>query len=1079
MAVSSILAAPAIATGFVLVAGMGFAPEVRAQETTSGIRVTLYAPDGSPVAGQTVTITDVRTGSTRSTQTSESGLASIRGLAVGGPYTLSVVPGTFAGQTVTDISLRLGDTLDISLKLGAAEMQELVVTAQRVQTEQLALGPSSVFAFEDLQDLPHINRDLRDVVRTDARIYVDPAFAGGAVQCAGANPRFNSLTVDGVRLNDLFGLNSNGYPTERQPFSYDSIQQVSVELAPFDVVYGQFTACNINAVTRSGSNEWHGSVFYDFTSDSLKGDKLEGDKVATGNYTEERYGATFSGPIVKDKLFFFLSYEKLDGANLFDRVPTGAATSGRVIQGASQEQLGEIYEIARDIYKYTPGDYVSSLPVEDEKVTVKLDWDINDSQRATFTYNYNDGFNWSESDDDDNEFEFSDHYYERGAELNSYTGALFSDWTDRFSTEIRLSYLDIANRQISRAGGDFPEVQIRTYNDADGDGAFSSATVYLGTDDSRQTNQLSYEAWNLKLAGNYSLGDHLLTFGLERDDLDVFNLFIQHTEMELRYDEECDSANPNGCIEAFRQLRPDDIYYGNAVPTNDPSDGAAEWGYRINTAYLQDEWVAAGGDLTLVLGLRYDWYEVGDKPAENPFFFDRNGYSNTATLDGEGLLQPRLGFTYTVDEDLSIRGGVGLYSGGNPNVWLSNNYSNDGFRIAQLRETLIERDPPAGCGEGPDFRLDEIPTVGQGRPAYDIPECLYDAIATQSPNSGVNALDPKFKLPQNWKFAAGFTWTFADDYLLNWDLLYTKAKDSAIVIASTMTQTGEAPDGRPIYTDSRSFNSDYILTNVRGKDAESTQFAIGLSKSYENGVNWSIGYAYTDSMDVNPMTSSVAFSNYANVAVSDPNNPGLATSNYEIPHRFTFELGYSAYWWADNRTNLTLFGARSQGRPYSYTFAGAGDIFGDFVDDRHLLYVPTGPDDPNVVFASSFNRDAFFSFVESKGLDRYAGGVAPRNAFNSSWWTFVDLKVEQELPGFHEGHKSSAWVVIKNFCNLLDDNWCVLREASFPRTQPIVEASLSQDRSQYVFEEFLEGSGQGRVTDPSSYEIRVGFTYKF
>lgn len=1054
---------------------------VVAQETTAGIRVTLSAPDGSPAPGQTVSITDTRTGSTRSAQTNESGLASIRGLAVGGPYTLNVVTDRYAGQTVTDIRLRLGETYDISLQLGTAEMEELVVTAQRVQTEQLALGPSSVFAFDDLQDLPHINRDLRDVVRTDARIYIDPAFAGGAVQCAGANPRFNSLTVDGVRLNDLFGLNSNGYPTERQPFSYDAIQQVSVELAPFDVVYGQFTACNVNAVTRSGSNDWHGSVFYDYTSDSLKGDKLEGEKVATGDFTEERYGATFSGPIIRDKLFFFLSYEKLEGANLFDRVPTGAATSGRVIEGVSQAQLDEIYEIARDvgIYDYTPGDYVSSLPVEDEKVTVKLDWDINESHRATFTYNYNDGFNWSESDDDDNEYEFSDHYYERGAELNSYTAALFSDWTERFSTEVRLSYIDLDNRQVSRAGGDFPEVQVETWNDADGDGAFSSAIVYLGTDDSRQTNKLAYEAWNLKLAGQYSLGDHLLTFGLERDDLDIFNLFIQHTEMELRFDEECGTTNPNGCIEAFRELRPDDIYYGNAVPTNDPNDGAAEWGYRINTAYLQDEWVTAGGDLTLVFGLRYDWYEVSDKPAENQFFFDRNGFSNTATPDGEGLLQPRLGFTWAVNEDLTVRGGLGLYSGGNPNVWLSNNYSNDGFRIAQLRETLIERDPPAGCGEGVDFRLDEIPTVGEGRPAYDIPACLYDFIAEQQPNSGVNALDPKFELPQNWKFALGASWTFADDYLLNADLLFTKADNSATIIGSTLEYARDAPDGRPIYTDSRAFNTDYVLTNVKGKDAESTQFAIGLSKSYDNGINWAVGYAYTDAKDVTPMTSSVAFSNYALVAVSDPNNPGLATSNYEIPHRFTFQLGYSAYWWDDNRTSFTLFGARNQGRPYSYTFEGAGNIFGDFIDDRHLLYVPTGPDDPLVVFADTFNQDAFFSFVQSSGLNKYAGRIAPRNAFNSAWWTFVDLRVEQELPGFREGHKSSAWIQVKNFCNLLNDDWCVLREAGFPRTQPVVGVSLSGDGSQYVYQEFLQGTGQGRVTDPSTYEIRMGLTYRF
>jgi hypothetical protein len=359
------------------------------------------------------------------------------------------------------------------------------------------------------------------------------------VHCGGANPRFNSLTVDGVRMNDQFGLNSNGYPTERQPFAYDSIEQVAVELAPFDVFYGQFTACNINAVTKSGSNEWHGSVFYDYTSDSLKGDKLEDEDIDTGDFDEKRYGATLGGPIIQDKLFFFLAYEKLEGANQFDRVAAGGATSGRVVRGASQDQIDEIFAIARDIYGYTPGDAVKSLPNEDEKYTIKLDWDINESHRANYSYNYNDGFNWSESDSDDDEYEFSDHYYERGAELKSHTGALFSNWTDRFSTELRVSSLDLNNRQISRSGGEFGEVQVQTWNDDDGDGQFSRATVYLGTDDSRHTNFLNYEALSFKLAGNYTMGDHLLTAGYEQDDLDVYNLFIQETRTENRFDEEC------------------------------------------------------------------------------------------------------------------------------------------------------------------------------------------------------------------------------------------------------------------------------------------------------------------------------------------------------------------------------------------------------------------------------------------------------------------------------------------------------------------------------------------------------------
>jgi hypothetical protein len=1054
---------------------------LNAQETTSAIRVTVYGPDGNPLSGVSVTTTDTRTGGSRTSQTNASGLVLERQLAVGGPYTVKASAENFADQTVTEIDLRLGDTYTVVLQLGSAAMEEVVVTAAQIRGQQMALGPAAVFGLEDLQDMPAINRDLRDIVRNDPRLYIDPAFAGGAIHCAGANPRFNSLTVDGVRMNDQFGLNSNGYPTERQPFSYDSIEQVAVELAPFDVFYGQFTACNINAVTKSGSNEWHGSAFYDYTSDALKGDKLEDEDIDTGDFDETRYGVTLGGPIMKDKLFFFVAYEKLDGANQFDRVPDGAATSGRVIRGVSQEQLDEIYAIAQDLYGYTPGAAVRSLPNEDEKYTIKLDWDINEDHRANYTYNYNDGFNWAESDSDDNEYEFTDHFYERGAELKSHTGALFSNWTEQFSTEVRVSALDLENRQISRAGGEIGEVQIRTLNDDDGDGQFSSATVYMGTDDSRHTNYLNYEALNFKLAGNYALGDHLLTAGYEQDDLDVFNLFIQETRGEYRFDEECNSSNPNGCIEEFREGRPDDIYYQNST-TGNPNDAAAEWSYKIHTAYLQDEWVTLGGDLTVVAGLRYEWYSSSDRPTYNAKFEERNGFANTETLDGEDLIQPRLGFNWTVTPDVSVHGGVGLYSGGNPNVWLSNNFSNDGIRIARLRETIIERNPPpaVNCGLGVDFSLFDIPLSGNGEPLRDVPQCLVDAATQAEPNFGVNALDPDFEIPKNWKVNLGTVWQFGVGYTMNADLLYTDADDSALIVGSTMEQTSTAPDGRPVYTDSRAFNTDYILTNVTGPDAESWQASISLSKYYDNGFDWSVGYAYTDSKDVNPMTSSVAFSNYANVSVDDPNGPSLANSNYNIPQRFTFRIGYSAYWWDDNRTNFTLVGAHNEGRPYSYTFANDdGDTFGDFISDRHLLFVPDGPTDPRVIFADTFDTEAFFDFVEASGLNKYGHGIAPRNAFNSDWWTWFDLRVEQEFPGFMGGDKFAGFIIIKNFCNLLNDEWCVLREAGFPGSQPIVDMEISEDGSAYIFEEFIDPPGQGRVSEPSLWEVRVGVTYRF
>ena len=364
-----------------------FAPlAALAQETTSGIRVAVYDPRGDPVAGASVTVTDTRTGSSRTITTGAGGTASAAGLQVGGPYSVQVRSQAYRDQTVSDIHLRLGDLFVLPIQLGAdATLEEVVVTAAAVRSQQVAMGPASTYGLRDLQDSPVINRDIRDVVKFDPRIYQDSAFVG-AIQCAGAPPRFNSLTVDGVRMNDNFGLNSNGFPTERQPFPFDAIQEVSVELAPFDVVCGGFSACNINAVTRSGTNEFHGSLFYDYGSNGLTGDELEGDRINTGDFEIKRYGLSLGGPIIKDRLFFYVTYEKLKDAQLFDRGPAGSG-AGREVPGVSQAPLDEIREIAMNVHGYDPGGFPGSLPVDDEKYTIKLDWLINDNHRAALTYN--------------------------------------------------------------------------------------------------------------------------------------------------------------------------------------------------------------------------------------------------------------------------------------------------------------------------------------------------------------------------------------------------------------------------------------------------------------------------------------------------------------------------------------------------------------------------------------------------------------------------------------------------------------------------------------------------------------------
>ena len=442
---SAVMSASTIALTLAATTGVA-----HAQVTTSSITGTVQSNTGAPVTGATVTIVNPATGFTRVATTNSAGAFTASNLSVSGLYNVTVAANGFQGERVEEIALVLGNETQLSFALDAGNVEdEVIAVAQRLVAADVAVGPSASFGLADLQNAPAINRNITDILRSDPRIAVDESGGGtNAIQCAGQNSRFNSFTLDGVQLNDAFGLNQNGYPTERQPYPFDALEQVSVELAPLDVIYGNFTACNINSVTKSGTNTFSGSAFFDYTDDSLIGDKAKGQDFEFGEFDEIRYGLTLGGPIIKDKLFFFAAYEKLEGANTY---PNTSVTLNNV----SNDTVNEIAEIARDVYQYDPGFIADNFPNSDEKILVKLDWNINNNHRAAGTFQWNDGFNIARSDGDPNELEFSNHFYERGTELFTYTGALFSDWTDNFSTEFRASYTDVDNRQETIGGTDF------------------------------------------------------------------------------------------------------------------------------------------------------------------------------------------------------------------------------------------------------------------------------------------------------------------------------------------------------------------------------------------------------------------------------------------------------------------------------------------------------------------------------------------------------------------------------------------------------------------------------------------------
>lgn len=1013
-----------------------------ANETTSAIKGQITGPNGNPAPGTKITILHVPSGSVKTTEANDAGYFTAKGLRVGGPYKVIVDSDVYADQEFNNIILNIGNDYPVNAALEPqSSMEQIVVTGAPISSMSGGTGPASTFTLTDLENTPAINRDLKDIIRIDPRITIDDS--RGSINCGGGNPRYNSLTLDGVRMNDNFGLSSNGYPTIRAPFSFDSIEQVSAELAPFDVQYGGFTSCNINAVTKSGGNEVHGGIFYDFTSDSFKGDEIEGEDVDNGNYTEKRYGFNVGLPLIEDKLFLFTSYEKLEGVQQFnyDGLSSGSVTA---------DDIARITSVAQSVYGYDVGGMPSSMPVEDEKILVKLDWNINEDHRANLIYNYNDGNTVSQSDTGSSRVSLSNHFYDQSAEFTSIIGSVYSDWSDDFSTEVRIGKSELdATVQSLDAASSFGEMQIRTED---------GGTVYIGPDDSRQSNDLDYDTTTFKVAGTYYLDQHTITAGYEFEELDVFNLFVQHTEGEYRFNS----------IDDFEDGLADRVYYNNAAATNDPTDAAASFSYAQHTFYVQDEYAFTDLDANITFGLRYDKYTSDDVPNFNQNFTDRYGYSNQSTFDGIDLLQPRVGFQWYATDELEVRAGVGLFSGGNPNVWLSNSYSNDGITNIGTFRSPVD--------------LFNTPNVNGGAPGFEVPQDMFDEVANTvigSGDSATNAVDPDFEIPSEWKYSIGATYTTENEYVISLDYLYSKKKDAALMRDIALQDSGETTfDGRPLYESIEGRSGEYLLTNVSGDSGDSSVISLAVSKMFDNGVSVNFGYAYTDSDDVNPMTSSVAGSNYGNIALTDPGNPGVASSDYEIPHRFTMTLGYTHEFVDGFATRFNLYGEAYKGLPYSYTFDGSDRNFGDsnWNGSRQLLYVPL-ENDPNVVYDMSADEiNAFNDFIASNGLER--GEITGRNAENSDWFVKFNFKVTQELPGFMDGHKGEAFFVIDNLTNLLNDDWGVLKKGPFVGASMI--STTIDEQGRYVYSGFNENNANTSVqSDASLWQMRVGVRYTF
>ncbi len=1052
--------------------GMGTSPELMAQGTSSGIRGRVTDASGDPLANASVQVIDTRTGASRTLQTNDSGAFYATNLAVGGPYRVVIAN----SQTVTVESIALGDVYNLAVSVdGQRQVEEIVVLADSGAIVDIASGPAATFSTFEMATSVSFDRDIKDVFIYDPRMNLD---TNSAVNCVGKHPRFNSISLDGVGQNDRFGLNDNGYSTATgMPFPYEGVAQVAVELAPFDVTYGGFTACNINAVTKSGTNVWTGTAFYEYTSDEYRGDsiKVDGNDIAlkSNPYDETKRGFSLGGPLLQDRLFFYGAFEETEEPEF---IAQGYAGSGNGVERPwlSQANYDRIADISKRLYNYDPGGQASDGLQTDEKYMLRLDWNINQNHDLALIYNTYDGIEDRASDSSSNQFAFANHFYQKGAVAETTTLKLTSQWNDAFSSEVFVSRNTMDDSQVTVGPKDFAEMRI----------AIGSNTVFLGADDSRQANNLNTESDFIKLSGEYLLGDHVITGGYERETLQIFNQFVQHARGGEYFFADLSASNPARCaaltaagrladpqcelsgIDNFELGIPDDVFYGSGGGTNNPDDAAASFENLQHSLYLQDEFQFPDLALTVVAGLRYDWFTSDDQPKFNQAFSTLNGgLRNDTGLDGLDLLMPRLGFTWDALDDVTVRGGLGLYSGGNPNVWLSNAWSNDGLSNVQLRDANNANASLFGT----------YVLSGDKRPGYDVPQAMRNSVAATTASNASNSflvlIDPDYEQPSEWKMALGATWNLPSGMVLDADYLYSQQIDPAYYVDVAQSITRFTRAGQPIYTNVRG-QSNFMLTNS-DQTPVSHSLSLVARQAYDFGLDWVFGYAYTSADEVSPMNSAVASSNFTNLALYDLNNPAAATSNYESPHRFTARVSYGHEFFAGYETRATVQWFRQKGQPQSFVMSSRGLEGSNSSNRRHLLYVP-GPNDSNVIAGPNFDVAGFAAFVASKGLSQ---GFVERNDQYAKWSSRMDLRIDQELPLFFADSKARLYLKVYNVLNLLHDEWGIQHDAEF--FSPDIVTSSVNAQGQYVYERFTPKSVSDLRETDSLWQVRLGVQFEF
>ena len=1039
---------------FLLVLLLFFTTSLMAQVTTSSINGKVVAA-GEHVIGATVTAVHTPSGTTYTAVTNTDGRYTIQGMRVGGPYKVTISYIGFKDETRSNLYLTLGEptVINTDLKEDAKMLGEVTVTGIAGKG---GMGAASNFSQKQIDNTPTINRNVYDVAKLSPLVNTSKL---GGISIAGSNNRYNSFQIDGMVSNDVFGLASsgtNGGQTGTNPIAMDAIEQIQVVASPFDVRQGGFTGGGINAITKSGTNTFNASAYTYYTDENLysKWSQVLDKEAKLGKQSTKTYGASLSGAFVKDKVFFFTNIELKKNT-----YPTS------IYPGYIPEYItdADAKLIADTYYRYTKiRDSYGARDIDSRSISAlsRLDWNIDNDNKFTFRYQLNSSYK-DVYGVNSKTYTFNNSGYRMNNRTNSFVAELNSRLNDVLFNEARIGASFIRDHRGVKYAG--PNVTI------EGLGHKGGMKAYIGTDFSSGANHLYQDIYTIEDNLNWSLGNHNITFGTHNEFYNMQNLFIQANTGAYYYKTLADFVNDRAWKYTYN--------YSDVALT-----GKTDWAGTVEAAqfafYVQDKW-DLNNNLNLTSGLRLDIPTGLNSPTSNPEF-NRSAYAiENDVRVGEipstkFMWSPRVGFRwYTNDShNMLLRGGVGLFTGRVPFVWLSNAWNNTGM---EMKGTTLR-------------------TAGHIPSLQHYGTNAYGAAMSAPPGSAskptINTISKKFKYPQVLRANLAMETILPGDIKMTLEGLYSKTLNNVWFdnLALKADGTSYAVDATTPASATRHFKTNagdyYAIINLRNTNkGYSYSASTKLEKSFAWGLDLMASYTFGHSYSVNDGTSSVAYSNWKyNYCVDPTDRNELAKSMFDVPHRVLAVASYTSPKYCNGRfaTNVSITYNGNSGQHYSLTMDEKADFNGDSQFGNTLLYIPTEAELAKMKFATEADRKAFGEWINRHDFAKNnRGKYSKRNAATAPWENRFDVHFAQSFFYLKErGSKIELTFDIENFANLLNHNWGTSYELAYNETILKV-TKMTASGTNYVPTYTYLGYGPRKSDIFSRWHMQIGLRATF